>query len=143
MWIGIHPENNVSIVTEEFPVESRDKLHNARPDLVVFLNGIPFGVIECKAPQISVEQAVEQTVRNQQRDVYSPAFTKFAQIVMATNKNAVNTPPPARQRSSGQFGKSRIPLSLGRLWSVTCLEKRPPSRIAAWSLSSIPAEYWS
>ena len=83
-----HPENNVFHVTEEFPVESRDKLHNARPDLVVFLNGIPFGVIECKAPQISVEQAVEQTVRNQQRD-YIPQLYKFAQIVMATNKNAV------------------------------------------------------
>ena len=71
-----HPENNVFHVTEEFPVESRDKLHNARPDLVVFLNGIPFGVIECKAPQISVEQAVEQTVRNQQRD-YIPSFTSL------------------------------------------------------------------
>jgi type I restriction enzyme R subunit len=83
-----HPENNLFHVTEEFTVDSRDKLHNARPDIVLFINGIPFAVIECKTPQISVEQAVEQNIRNQQKE-YIPQLYKFAQIVMATNKNAV------------------------------------------------------
>ena len=83
-----HPENNLYHVTEEYAVESQDKQHNARPDIVLFINGIPFAVIECKAPQVSVDQAVEQTVRNQQAD-YIPQLFKYAQIVMATNKNAV------------------------------------------------------
>lgn len=83
-----HLENNLFHVTEEFAVDSRDKLHNARPDIVLFINGIPFAVIECKTPQISVEQAVEQNIRNQQKE-YIPQLYKFAQIVMATNKNAV------------------------------------------------------
>lgn len=83
-----HPENNLFHVTEEFAVESQDKLHNARPDIVLFINGIPFAVIECKAPYISVEQAVEQMIRNQQAD-YIPQLFKYAQIVMATNKNVV------------------------------------------------------
>ena len=83
-----HPENNLFHVTEEFAVDSRDKLHNARPDIVLFINGIPFAVIECKVPQISVEQAVEQNIRNQQKE-YIPQLYKFAQIVMATNKNGV------------------------------------------------------
>lgn len=83
-----HPENNLFHVTEEFTVDSRDKLHNARPDIVLFINGIPLAVIECKTPQISVEQAVEQNIRNQQKE-YIPQLYKFAQIVMATNKNAV------------------------------------------------------
>jgi len=83
-----HPENNVLHITEEFSVESADKLHNARPDIVLFINGIPFGVIECKAPTISVEQAVEQTIRNQ-RPEYIPQLFKFIQIVIATNKNTV------------------------------------------------------
>ena len=76
-----HPENNLFHVTEEFAVESQDKLHNARPDIVLFINGIPFAVIECKAPYISV-------IRNQQAD-YIPQLFKYAQIVMATNKNVV------------------------------------------------------
>ena len=83
-----HPENNVFHVTEEFSVDSLDKQHPARPDIVLFINGIPFGVIECKAPHISVEQAVDQMVRNQQME-YIPQLFKYAQIVMATNRNAV------------------------------------------------------
>ena len=83
-----HPENNLFHVTEEFAVESQDKLHNARPDIVLFINGIPFAVIECKAPHISVDQAVEQMIRNQRAD-YIPQLFKYAQIVMATNKNTV------------------------------------------------------
>ena len=80
--------NNVFHVTEEFAVESQDKQHNARPDIVLFINGIPFAVIECKAPQVSVDQAVEQMIRNQQAE-YIPHLFKFAQIVLATNKNTV------------------------------------------------------
>ena len=81
-------ENNVFHVTEEFAVESQDKQHNARLDIVLFINGIPFAVIECKAPQVSVDQAVEQMIRNQQAE-YIPQLFKYAQIVFATNKNAV------------------------------------------------------
>lgn len=83
-----HSENNLFHVTEEFAVDSLDKQHNARPDIVLFINGIPFAVIECKAPHIPVEQAVEQMIRNQQAD-YIPQLFKYAQIVMATNKNTV------------------------------------------------------
>lgn len=83
-----NPENNVFHVTEEFSVDSLDRQHNARPDIVLFVNGIPFGVIECKAPTISEEQAISQMIRNQNKE-YIPHLFKFAQIVMATNKNAV------------------------------------------------------
>ncbi len=83
-----HPENNVFHVTEEFSCDSWDKQHNAIPDIVLFVNGIPFAVIECKAPTVDVDQAIEQTIRNQNKE-YIPQLFKFAQIVMATNKNAV------------------------------------------------------
>ena len=79
--------NNVFHVTEEFTVHSADRQHDTRPDIVLFVNGIPFAVIECKSPTISVEQAVEQMIRNQKPD-YTPQLFKFTQIVAATNKNA-------------------------------------------------------
>lgn len=82
------PQNNVFHVTEEFAVDSRDRQHNARPDIVLFINGIPFAIIECKAPHIPVEEAVGQMIRNQQA-AYIPQLFKFAQFVVATNKNAV------------------------------------------------------
>lgn len=83
-----NPQNNVFHVTEEFAVDSQDRQHNARPDIVLFINGIPFAVIECKAPHIPVEEAVGQMIRNQQA-AYIPHLFKFVQLVVATNKNAV------------------------------------------------------
>ena len=83
-----HPENNVYHVTEEFSCDSWDKQKNARPDIVLFVNGIPFAVIECKAPTVSEDQAIEQIIRNQGKD-YIPQLFKYAQVVVATNKNVV------------------------------------------------------
>ena len=81
-------ENNVFHVTEEYSVDSYDGECSARPDIVLFVNGIPFAVIECKAPHIFVEQGVEQMIRNQQEN-YIPHLFKYVQIVMSTNKNFV------------------------------------------------------
>lgn len=83
-----NPENNVYHVTEEFSCDSWDKQKNARLDIVLFVNGIPFAVIECKAPTVSEDQAIEQIIRNQGKD-YIPQLFKYAQVVVATNKNAV------------------------------------------------------
>jgi len=79
-------ENNVFHAVEEFTVEREDGKGTIRPDIVTFINGIPFGVIECKKASISVNQGISQMIRNQGKD-YSPQLFKFVQIVMATNKN--------------------------------------------------------
>lgn len=81
-------ENNVFHVTEEYHVESYDGEHTAIPDIVLFVNGIPFAVIECKAPHILVEQGIDQMCRNWQK-AYIPQLFKYVQIVMSTNKNTV------------------------------------------------------
>lgn len=81
-----HIENNVFHVVEEFEVERMDGRGNVRPDIVLFVNGIPFGVIECKRASISVKQGIQQMIRNQNNE-YIPQLFKFVQLVMATNKN--------------------------------------------------------
>ncbi|MDW7777063.1 MAG: type I restriction endonuclease subunit R [Methanosarcinales archaeon] len=81
-----HPENNVFHVVEEFSVERENAKEHARPDIVLFVNGIPLAVIECKRSSISIKQGISQMIRNQGRD-YIPQLFKFIQIVMATNKN--------------------------------------------------------
>lgn len=65
-----HPENNVYHVTDEFAVTRTGTSDTYRPDIVLFVNGIPFVVIECKRPDIkgAEEQAVSQHLRNQQDD---------------------------------------------------------------------------
>ena len=82
------PENNLYHVTEEYYVESFRGEHKVRVDIVLFVNGIPFVVIECKNPLVTVDQAVEQQVRNQTEE-YIPQLFKFVQVLIATNKNTV------------------------------------------------------
>jgi type I restriction enzyme R subunit len=81
-----HPERNVYHVSPEFGVERNRRLETARPDIVLFVNGIPLGVIECKSPNVEVEEAVSQSLRNQS-DEYLPKLFTYSQLVMGLNKN--------------------------------------------------------
>ncbi|MBA2621028.1 MAG: type I restriction endonuclease subunit R [Acidobacteria bacterium] len=82
------PENNVFHVSEEFEVERTGSYDKRRPDIVLFVNGIPFVVIECKRPdeKDSLEQAISQHLRNQRKDEIPHLFT-FTQMLLAVNKN--------------------------------------------------------
>ena len=82
-----NPDRNKFHVTVEYSVERSRSTETARPDVVLFVNGIPFCVIECKAPQIEVEQAVSQSIRNQNDD-YIPKLFIYSQMVLALNKNS-------------------------------------------------------
>ncbi|MEL7654551.1 MAG: HsdR family type I site-specific deoxyribonuclease, partial [Bacillota bacterium] len=81
-----HLENNVFHMVEEFSVEREDGQGTIRPDLVLFINGIPFGVIECKKASVCIEQGISQMLRNQGKG-YIPQLFKYIHIVMSTNKN--------------------------------------------------------
>lgn len=65
-----NPWNNVFQITAEFEVERSGSHETRRPDIVCFVNGIPFIIIECKRPEDkdSLEQAIHQNVRNWQED---------------------------------------------------------------------------
>lgn len=67
------PDNNVFHVTEECSVLRSGRNDHYRPDLVLYVNGIPMVVIECKSSALDgdkkpVDLAVEQHLRNQQDD---------------------------------------------------------------------------
>ncbi|MDF5386854.1 HsdR family type I site-specific deoxyribonuclease [Vibrio parahaemolyticus] len=82
-----NPSNNSFHVVSEFSVERARSTDTVRPDIVLFVNGIPFSVIECKSPKVDVEQAVSQNIRNQGDD-YIPRLFTYVQQVLAVNKNA-------------------------------------------------------
>jgi len=67
-WENI--ENNVFHVTEEYSVMRSTSKEHYRPDLVLFVNGIPITIIECKRPDMKepLKQAISQHLRNQQED---------------------------------------------------------------------------
>ena len=92
-WKNI--ENNVFHVTEEYSVMRSTSKEHYRPDLVLFVNGIPLVIIECKRPDMKdpLKQAISQHLRNQQEDgiralyVYSQLTLSLAtqEAAYATN----------------------------------------------------------
>ena len=92
-WKNI--SNNVFHVTEEFSVMRSTRKEHYRPDLVLFVNGIPLCIIECKRPDMKkpLKQAISQHLRNQQEDgirslyVYSQLTLSIAtqEAAYATN----------------------------------------------------------
>ncbi len=93
-----NPANNVFHAVAEFSVERSRGMETARPDIVLFVNGIPVVVIECKAPDVAVEQAVSQNLRNQGEE-YIPRLFTYAQVLLAVNKNE------AKYATAGTPGK--------------------------------------
>ena len=79
------PEKNMFHVVAEFEIEEDQ---NRRPDIVLFVNGIPFAVIECKKASVSVDEAITQMIRNQKCS-QTPKFFLFPQILIATNVNQI------------------------------------------------------
>ena len=88
--------NNVFHVTEEFSVMRSTSKEHYRPDLVLFVNGIPICIIECKRPDMKepLKQAISQHLRNQQEDgirnlyVYSQLTLSIASQEAAYATNA-------------------------------------------------------
>jgi len=87
--------NNVFHVSEEYSVMRSTSKEHYRPDLVLFVNGIPLCIIECKRPDMKepLKQAISQHLRNQQEDgirslyVYSQLTLSIAtqEAAYATN----------------------------------------------------------
>ncbi len=77
-------DNNVFHVTEEYSVMRSNSKEHYRPDLVLFVNGIPLCVIECKRPDMKepLAQAISQHLRNQQEDGIRALYV-YAQVIMS------------------------------------------------------------
>lgn len=97
--------NNVFHMTEEFDVERTGAHDTRRPDIVLFVNGIPLAVIECKRPDIkdAIGQAISQHLRNQ-RDDESPKLFLYSQLLLALSKN------------EAQYGTTGTPAKFWAVW---------------------------
>lgn len=87
--------NNVFQVAVEYPVEGKK---NIRPDIVLFVNGFPFAVVENKKPSVNIKEALYQMQRNQQID-YAPRFFVYPQLLIVANCDNFlygNTKTPAK-----------------------------------------------
>ncbi|MHB1316374.1 MAG: type I restriction endonuclease subunit R [Minisyncoccota bacterium] len=76
-----NPVNNAFHVSVEFKASGKG---DVRPDIVIFVNGIPFAVIENKKSGVDVKEAINQMNRNQGPE-YCPKLFTYTQLLIATN----------------------------------------------------------
>jgi type I restriction enzyme R subunit len=84
-----HPERNEFLLVRQFRVDGREIII---PDVVLFVNGIPLVVIECKSPSINnpLAEGIEQLLRyTNQRDWVEG--DEGAEALFATNQLLVST----------------------------------------------------
>lgn len=126
------PERNIYHVSDEFAVDSFGTTDTRRPDLVLFVNGIPFAVIECKRPghvggEDPLEQAIAQQLRNQ-REQEIPKLFHYAQVLFAL---AVN---------QAKYGATGTPLPFWQGWREQALPEAELVELLKTSLSADESE---
>ena len=124
---GTSRANNVFHVTEEFAVERTGSHETRRPDIVLFVNGIPLCVIECKRPDLKdpIEQAVSQQIRNQREDEIPRLILLLPARCWPSRRTRPSTrqpPPPAKFWSVWKEGRD-VDAELVPRWSTT---RSPP-----------------
>jgi type I restriction enzyme R subunit len=98
-----NPENNNYHMASEFTVERSRSKNTRRPDIVLFINGIPMVVIENKSAATDVAEGISQTIRNQKPDNI-PQLYVYAQILLSVNKN------------ENRYGTTGTPAKLWNTW---------------------------
>ena len=82
-------DNNDFSFTEEYVVDRINQQEiekTRRPDLVLFINGIPVVVVELKATYVSTSQGISQMIRNQGSSEI-PELFKYVQLTLAANNS--------------------------------------------------------
>ena len=92
-----HPENNVFHVTDEYSVTRSGRNDTYRPDLVLFVNGIPMVIMECKKPSLQgntppVERAIEQHIDYQhEAGIRGLYYYSNVLLALAVDQNSYGT----------------------------------------------------
>ncbi|CAM3831185.1 type I restriction endonuclease subunit R [Paenibacillus lactis] len=60
-----NPLNNEFLIVDQFSIS--DASGTIRPDLIVYVNGIPLVVIECKSPMVAVDEQIGKAVKQLRR----------------------------------------------------------------------------
>lgn len=74
-----NPEKNVFGIAEEVTLHG---VHNRRPDLVLYINGIAVAVIELKRSRVSIGEGIRQIISNQAPE-FNQWFFSTIQVVFA------------------------------------------------------------
>ncbi|HAI74108.1 MAG TPA: restriction endonuclease subunit R, partial [Candidatus Moranbacteria bacterium] len=120
-----HPENNEFHVTAEFEATGKQ---NIRPDIVCFVNGIPFAVIENKKSSVATSEAIGQLNKYQSPE-HCPRLFAFTQLLVGTNNKEL------------QYGTTGTPNKFYAVWKEKeSTKEEMDARVKGLIGKQIPAE---
>ncbi len=101
-------ENNDFHVSVEFTASGKQ---NVRPDIVCFVNGIPFTVIENKKKSVSIKDAIGDLIKKQSPEFCPKLFT-YTQLLVGTNGSEL------------QYGTTGTPNKFYAVWKEKGKDKK-------------------
>ena len=121
-------ENNAFHVTDEYVVEGITTPR--RPDIVLFINGIPFCVIENKRrdKNQSIDEAISQFIRNQKKEEGIPKLFHYTQLLLAVQPNEV------------KYGTTDTPLKFWSFWKEKTDVESEVHRLISSAVEGQPKE---
>ena len=115
-------------VVEEFTVARPAGMGNYRPDIVVFVNGIPLAVVEAKRPvsttrdKAMVDEGISQHLRNQHGDGIQDLYA-YSQLLLSISG------------SEGRYGTTGTPKKFWSIWREEEISEAELSAIRNQTLS--------
>ena len=84
-----HPENNEFLCVEQFKIQG--PAQNIIPDILLFVNGVPLGVIECKSPFVTDPMAEGINQLRRYANLRNPSDTEGCEKLFHYNQVMVST----------------------------------------------------
>jgi len=143
-----HPENNTYHCTAEFKVERIGLQKHYIPDIVLFINGIPMVVIECKRSAYTtqkknpVDMAIDQLADYQKKEGIPQLFL-YSQLLLAL------------ARDKAEYGTTGIPRRFWTVWKEDDLvepiqhllakqiEQQELDKLLSWPFDDVRRKYIS
>ncbi|PHD66635.1 DEAD/DEAH box helicase [Bacillus toyonensis] len=81
-------ENNEFLVVDQFTISNAQG--NIRPDLIIFINGLPLVIVECKSPMLSPDEQIGEGVRQLHRyqNTHEQVFHYNQFMIVTSNDRA-------------------------------------------------------
>ena len=118
------PENNSFIAISQYKLRIRGTEQHIYPDIVLFLNGLPIVVVECKSPKAKepIPEAIDQMMRySEQRGARGegvPELFYYNQILVATSRRRQSSARSRRtSKSTSIAGQTHI-RARSKIWSM-------------------------
>ncbi|HHP5603569.1 TPA: type I restriction endonuclease subunit R [Bacillus paranthracis] len=108
------PENNEFLVVDQFTISNAKGY--IRPDLVVFVNGLPLVMIECKSPMLSPDEQIGEGVRQLHRyqNTHEQLFHYNQFMIVTSNDRAKAGTIGAKAQHYGEW-KDPYPKTVAEL----------------------------